>query len=127
MSTDFTQAQHTLIVSDIHLADAEPAHPGNPMWKRFKRRKHFVDASFAAFLEHMQRQVEGRAELILNGDIFDFDSVMALPNKQEAGDWKGGLHVSWLERKRGLAAEEEKSRFKMKVILNDHPTFLDAV
>jgi UDP-2,3-diacylglucosamine pyrophosphatase LpxH len=127
MSTDFTQAQHTLIVSDIHLADAEPAHPRNPMWKRFKRRKHFVDASFAAFLESMQRQVEGRAELIFNGDIFDFDSVMAMPTRQEAAEWKGGLHVSWLERSRGLAAEEEKSRFKMKVILNDHPVFLDAV
>jgi UDP-2,3-diacylglucosamine pyrophosphatase LpxH len=126
MTTDFSHALHTLIVSDIHLADAEQAHPGNPLWKRFKRRKHFVDASFKAFLEYMQGQIEGRAELILNGDIFDFDSVMALPTAEEQAGWPD-QRISWLEKRRGLAAEEQKSRFKMKVILNDHSVFLDAL
>lgn len=126
MTTDFKQAQHTLIVSDIHLADAEPAHPGNPLWKRFKRRKHFVDASFKSFLEYMHEQLEGPAELILNGDIFDFDSVMALPTPEERADWTDE-RISWLERRRGLAADEQKSRFKMKVILNDHSIFLEAL
>lgn len=130
MSADFTQAIHTLVVSDIHLADAEPAHPRNPLWKRFKRRKYFVDSSFKAFIEAMQERAscEGGTELVFNGDIFDFDSVMTLPNPDEMAEWPGWLHkFSWLERKRGLAAEEHKSRFKLKVILNDHALFVDAV
>jgi len=118
--SDFAQAQHTIVVSDIHLADAEPPHPKNPLWKRFKRPKHFIDRPFRAFLEHIATQVSGQAELVLNGDIFDFDSVMALPEDIEA-------NVSWIERKRGLAAEEIKSRFKMKVILDDHPVWIEAV
>jgi UDP-2,3-diacylglucosamine pyrophosphatase LpxH len=122
MRKDFIHAQHTLVVSDIHLADAEPTHPKNPLWKRFKRREHFIDASFKTFLEKMQSEIsEDGIELVLNGDIFDFDSVMVLPTNDPE------MHLSWLERRRGLAAEEPKSRFKMQVILRDHPVFMDAL
>jgi UDP-2,3-diacylglucosamine pyrophosphatase LpxH len=129
MSADFTQAQHTLIVSDIHLADAEPPHPTNPLWKRFKRRKYFVDGAFKEFIETMQGRAasESGIELIFNGDIFDFDSVMAMPTEEEMAEWPERHKISWLERRRGLAAEEHKSRFKLKVILRDHPVFVDAV
>ena len=51
---------------------------------------------------------------------------MKLPNAQEAANWPD-LHLSWLERKRGLASEELKSRYKMKAILDDHPVFIEAV
>ena len=59
-------------------------------------------------------------ELVLNGDIFDFDSVMRLPLHP-------GFHVSWLEKQRGLFPEEEKSRFKMEVILTDHTVWVKAL
>jgi len=79
--------RHTLILSDIHLSDAEPPHPHNPLWKRFKRPAHFVDRTFRRFLDWAWQQVgadpdasEG-PELVLNGDIFDFDSVMKLPEE----------------------------------------------
>ncbi|MGK5083862.1 metallophosphoesterase [Bdellovibrionota bacterium FG-1] len=120
MNTDFTHAKHTLVVSDIHLADAEPPHPRHPLWKRFKRKEHFIDEAFKKFLERMQSQIEGRIELVLNGDIFDFDSIMALPNDPD-------MKISWLERKRGLAAEEAKSRFKMSLIVNDHPVWIEGI
>src|SRR4051812_41579598 len=102
VATDFTRVDHTIIVSDIHLADAEPPHPKSPLWKRFKRPELFVDRTFKAFLENLQSTVPGPIELVMNGDIFDFDSVMGFP-EDFAKD------VSWLERARGLNSEEKKS------------------
>lgn len=57
---------------------------------------------------------------MLNGDIFDFDSIMAIPENPP-------FSVSWLERKRGLKSEESKSLFKMDVILGDHAIFFDSL
>ena len=112
---------HTFILSDIHLADAELGLPGKSLWKRYKRPKFFIDQSFRRLLRHLQEQIGSEpAELVLNGDIFDFDSVMRLPLHTN-------LHLSWLEQKRGMLPEEEKSRFKMEVILGDHPVFVSTL
>src|SRR5690606_13806811 len=59
-------------------------------------------------------------ELVLNGDIFDFDSVMAMPEKPS-------FTVRWLEKRRGLNSEEQKSSFKMNVILEDHRVWVEAI
>jgi UDP-2,3-diacylglucosamine pyrophosphatase LpxH len=120
MKEDFKFASHTLILSDIHLADAEPNHPRKPLWKRFKQSQHFIDQSFKNFLEQMQNRIGSPIELILNGDIFDFDSVMTLPSDLS-------IQLNWLERARGLNSEEEKSRFKMSVILGFHPVWVEAI
>ncbi|MBW1877379.1 MAG: metallophosphoesterase [Deltaproteobacteria bacterium] len=120
MDERFSTAAHTIVVSDLHLADAEELDPNRPLWKRFKQPDLFMDASFQRFLEHVRHQVPGEIELILNGDVFDFDSVMATPHP---ADFK----VGWLERLRGLSAEEGKSRYKMSVILGDHPIFVEAI
>jgi UDP-2,3-diacylglucosamine pyrophosphatase LpxH len=120
MSIDFTRAEHTIILSDIHLADAEPPHPENPLWKRYKRPELFVDRSFKTFLAHLQKSIHGSIELILNGDIFDFDSVLAIPRDPD-------FQVNWLEKMRGLNSEEKKSRFKMSVILQDHAVWVKAL
>ncbi|NDG85072.1 MAG: hypothetical protein EBX52_08555, partial [Proteobacteria bacterium] len=114
-------ALHTIVLSDIHLADAELGVPGKSLWKRYKRPKFFIDQSFRRLLDHIQGEAgDEPVELVLNGDIFDFDSVMRLPLHTS-------LHLSWLEKKRGLHPEEEKSRFKMEVILQDHPVFVMAL
>jgi UDP-2,3-diacylglucosamine pyrophosphatase LpxH len=126
---DFSQARHTLVVSDIHLSDAEPPHPFNPLWKRFKRREYFIDPIFARFLDEMNQSIRasdpscGEIELVLNGDIFDFDSVMKFPSKAEEPD----LNLTWLERMRGMNSEEVKSRWKLRYILDDHPELLAAL
>ncbi len=111
---------HTLVLSDLHLSEAEPSHPGNPLWKRYKRPRHFIDKSFKRFLEHVRESTSDPCELVFNGDVFDFDSTMALPDRP-------GYSVSWLERRRGLTAQEPKSRYKMSVILEDHPVWLEAL
>ena len=114
------QPLHTLVVSDIHLTEAEPAHQRRPLWKRYKRPKLFTDRSFKRFMEHVQANIPGPIELVFNGDIFDFDSVMRYPVKPP-------YPLSWVERRRGMHAEEAKSRFKFTIILEDHPVWVETV
>jgi UDP-2,3-diacylglucosamine pyrophosphatase LpxH len=112
---------HTIVLSDVHLSDAELGQPGRSLWKRYKRPKFFIDQSFRRLLQYLQSEIKNeKIELVLNGDIFDFDSVMRLPLHTR-------FHISWLERKRGLNPEEEKSRFKMEVILGDHSGWVQAL
>jgi UDP-2,3-diacylglucosamine pyrophosphatase LpxH len=114
------QAPHTLIVSDLHITDAQEPIPGKPLWKRYKQRDLFIDGVFDRFLARFEGELPPDSELVLNGDVFDFDSVMALPTGRP-------FPINWLERRRGLNAEEPKSRFKLQRILQDHPGFVGAL
>lgn len=117
----FKHCNHTFVVSDIHLTTAEPVHPKDKLWKRYKQKDFFIDGAFEEFLQHVQKDLPGESiELIMAGDIFDFDGVTQLPLKQK-------FHINWLERKRGLSSEERKSRFKMRLIIEDHPVFFRAL
>lgn len=111
---------NTLILSDLHLTEAEPRDPKKPLWKRFKRADLFIDQEVATLLQRVRAEVEAPAELVLNGDVFDFDAVTALPDKPP-------FEINWLERLRGLSAEQDKSAWKMQRILRDHPTFVEAL
>lgn len=121
MNTQFQRAEHTIVLSDMHITEAEPVHPGNPLWKRYKRPKLFIDRTFSRLMELLRERTKpGSSELILNGDIFDFDSVLSIPPDPP-------FRVSWLERKRGLLSEEQKSVFKMQTILEHHPVWVEAL
>lgn len=118
---DFTQATHTAVISDLHLCEAEPVNLKYPLWKKFKTREFFFDDVFASFLEHLEKKAAGQpVELILNGDIFDFDSVTALP---EAPTFR----IHRLEKLRGLYPRRERSLFKIQTILRDHDAFIKAL
>jgi hypothetical protein len=58
---------------------------------------------------------------------------MKLPSASEIKALEAGsspphpIRIGWLERIRGLSAEEPKSRFKMATILNDHPVWVNAI
>jgi UDP-2,3-diacylglucosamine pyrophosphatase LpxH len=110
---------HTFVVSDMHLTEAHEPDPRRPLWMAYKRREFFIDEDFATFLDHIQQQANGRIELILNGDIFDFDSVTTVPTEWE--------NIDWLEQARGLGSEEWKSQFKMGRIMEDHPRWFEAL
>lgn len=110
----------TIILSDLHLTEAHEPSRRRPLWMAYKRREHFIDEDFARLLEHAVEGADGPVELVLNGDIFDFDCVTQLPATPEG-------RVDWLARLRGLASEEWMSRFKMKVIIRDHPRFFGAL
>jgi len=116
----FHSAEHTIVLSDVHLCEAEIPDPKRPLWKKFKQRELFFDDCFARFLDYILKVTEGPVELVFNGDLFDFDGVCALPEAPE-------FPVSWLERRRGLHPEERKSLWKIRLILAEHPVWFDAL
>lgn len=122
----FSIAKYSAILSDLHITEAEREPRKHHLWKKFKTSEYFFDTQFEEFLKFIQEKVKNgpypdeSIELILNGDIFDFDSVLTSPNKEL-------FRVSTIERLRGLFAQSDKSEFKMKVIINDHPLFFKAL
>ena len=108
-----------LVVSDLHLADVEDNADG---WKAFKGSRHLFDDDFAELVADFAGQGEGGdpLTLVLNGDIFDFDLVAAVPDDPP---WP----VSRSERKVGLDATEEKSAWKLELMIQHHAAFLDAL
>ena len=121
MPEEFSKANYTAIISDLHLCEAEPIHPKYPLWKKFKTREFFFDDEFEDFLKLILTKSNGEAiELVLNGDIFDFDSVTSVP--------KDAVYkISWLEKMRGLKPREERSLYKIGRIIDDHPQFFSAL
>ena len=118
---DFKSAKFTAVVSDLHLCEAESINLRFPLWKKYKTREFFFDDMFAEMLKHIMNMADGgEVELVLNGDIFDFDSVMSVPEEAP-------FRISWLERRRGLQPEMEKSVFKLGRILDDHVEWLSAL
>ena len=64
---------------------------------------------------------EGKqVELVLNGDVFDFDSVCRTPPNPS-------FRVSQLEMTYGLKTEERKSAYKIDVIMEDHKEFAQGL
>ncbi len=121
METEFKTANYTAIVSDLHLCEEEPVHPKFPLWKKYKTKEFFFDDVFSDFLKKIQEMAKGeQIELILNGDIFDFDSVLTLPEDPP-------YRMTGLERKQGLHPQEEKSVFKIKKIISDHVVWITAL
>lgn len=118
---DYSKIAYTAVVSDLHLCDAEIPNAKHPLWKKFKSRDFFFDEDFAEFVHYVHEQAQGKtAEIILNGDIFDFDSVTSIPPSP-------AYKVSWLESRRGLDPEREKSVYKIEAILRDHPVWTEAL
>ena len=116
---------NTAIISDLHLSDAEPSRPKykirNALWKKFKTIDFFIDQALIEFLDEIQKKSNGKMiELILNGDIFDFDSVMAQPENPI-------FKLHWIETQRGLFPKEERSLFKATVIIEEHAQFISAL
>jgi UDP-2,3-diacylglucosamine pyrophosphatase LpxH len=115
---DFSKADFTAVVSDLHLSDEQIENKKFPLWKKYKTRQFFFDREFSEFLVKLEGMSGGGLiELVLNGDIFDFDSVMALPDEPP-------YYVNWLETHRGLHPQEEKSEFKIKFILATHAEWI---
>ena len=118
---DFSKAEYTAVVSDLHLCEAEPIHTKYPLWKKYKTRQFFFDKEFVQFLKTIHEKAHlKKVELVLNGDIFDFDSVIALPKNPP-------YRISWIEKRRGLHPQEEKSVFKIKKILQHHKAWVKSL
>lgn len=109
-------AHHYLVVSDLHLCDVED-HPDG--WKRHKSSDWVFDDELDALVARFEARLApgDRFTYVLNGDIFDFDLVTALPSTPP---WP----VRRLERLYGLDPSEPKSVWKLERILDDHPGFV---
>lgn len=110
----------TLVVSDLHLTEEHEIDPKNPLWKKYKTKDFFFDQKFKDWLEFMVAESEEPIELVLNGDIFDFDSITNMPKSPS-------YRVSVFEKTRTLFSQLEKSLFKMDVIINTHPIWIEAL
>jgi UDP-2,3-diacylglucosamine pyrophosphatase LpxH len=107
-----------LVVSDLHLCDVEDHDDG---WKAYKSSAFVFDEDFRDLLKKAREDAKDKTlTLVLNGDIFDFDLVTAVPEKPP---WR----VSMSERARGLDATEPKSVWKLGRVLDNHPVFMDAL
>jgi len=113
-----------LVLSDLHLCDVEDHDDG---WKAYKSARYRVDDELSALLADTADRFEAENHepgtgltLILNGDIVDFDLVVAVPDDAP-------FRVSSHERKRGLIPTAEKSAWKLEWVLKDHPVFIEAL
>lgn len=108
-----------LVLSDLHLCDVEEHEDG---WKAYKRAAYLFDDELAALFE--RHLVDPRPDvepiLVLNGDVFDFDLVDAVP---DPAPWP----VSRSERQRGLEPTPEKAVWKLERMLAHHPGFVRAL
>lgn len=108
-----------LVLSDLHLSDFEEHADG---WRYYKSRAYDFDDVLARLITRFTDEAgaEERCVLVLGGDVFDFDLVIATPTDAP-------FRVSRAERQRGLRPTAEKSAWKLQRILSDHPRFLDAL
>ena len=109
----------TFIISDLHLSDSETNH-SNPLWKKYKSKEYFFDQSFSDWIDEILKIESDEKELILNGDIFDFDSALRIPKNKK-------FSLKKYEYSLGLNPMEAKSVFKIETILNEHYLWLQAL
>ena len=107
-----------LVVSDLHLTDVEDHADG---WKAYKSSRYLFDDELAALVQTFQDRDQGDTlTLLLNGDIFDFDLVTAVP---EQPPWP----TTRFERRRGMRATAPKSAWKLERMLSHHPRFVQVL
>ncbi|MCH2533104.1 MAG: metallophosphoesterase [Bdellovibrionales bacterium] len=120
-TVDFTYSNYTAIISDLHLCEAEPVNEQYPLWKKYKTAEFFFDEELCQFLDKIQNMSGGDSvELVLNGDVFDFDSVSSIPEHPP-------YRVTKIEKLSGLHPQENKSVYKIKKILKDHQGWVNKL
>jgi len=112
-------ANHYVIVSDLHLCDVEDHADG---WKRHKSSAWLFDSGLDTVVKDALAKLEPGDTFtwVLNGDIFDFDLVTAVP---EPSPWP----LRRLEHDYGLDPTGPRSAWKLERILGDHPLFVETI
>ncbi len=67
--------KHTVVVSDVHLSQAHPEDPSDPLAFRYRTRAFHPDEAFAALVDRLLAiHGDDDIELVFNGDVIDFDA-----------------------------------------------------
>jgi UDP-2,3-diacylglucosamine pyrophosphatase LpxH len=125
MHTPSAPKQHDLIVlSDLHLGEGL-----NEEERRYSPTEDFFnDKQFANLLATLMENYKhdpSHLRLVLNGDSFDFLTILKVPDEEEAS--KRGFRVRPVERNYGLNPTAKKSVYKLEVIAKGHPIFFHAL
>jgi UDP-2,3-diacylglucosamine pyrophosphatase LpxH len=63
------------VISDVHLSQAHPEDPADPLWMRYRLRDYHPDEEYASLVDHLlATRGDDAIELVYNGDVFDFDA-----------------------------------------------------
>ncbi len=104
--------RHTVVLSDVHLSQAHPDDPSDPLWMRYRRAAHHPDDDFASLVEALLESRGGDSiEVAWNGDVFDFDAP-----------WVKDGQSSFDE----FPLDEPACTAHLRRILADHPVWVRA-
>lgn len=107
------------IVSDLHLSEGR-----DPRTKKFNRNEDFFfDDKFDRFLSYLENEAKRRGrkwKLIIAGDMVDFLQVTRRPENSE-------FELRESEKEYGLGTSPEKTIWKMKVMMDGHWIFFEAL
>ena len=99
--------KHHLVLSDVHLSQAHPFDPADPLWMRYRRREHHPDAEFAALVDHLlAHHADDRIEIVFNGDLLDFDAPL-VKDGTSSFDELPPTDAGCSEQVRGILADHE--------------------
>jgi UDP-2,3-diacylglucosamine pyrophosphatase LpxH len=125
-----------LFLSDLHLSEGMDPRTG----KLSRNEDFFYDAAFAGLLVHHvnafhvneRAATQGRPwKLVINGDIFDFLQVMALPQEGDELEQVTGHRfrhqLTENEQLFGLGTSSRACVWKMAYIRDGHPLFFEAL
>jgi len=124
VNTTDNEREDLYIVSDLHLGEGRSSES-----RRYSRlESFFYDREYANFVDRVLVETMARrrqARLILNGDVFDFLSMVRLPPQNIIRE--KGMQISGEEHKYGLGTSPEKSAWKLERIMRGHPLFFRAM
>ncbi len=102
---------HTVVISDVHLCQVVPS---DGLWMRYRNARFSPDAEIAAMLDGVRAGMgEGDdLEIVLNGDVFDFDAPPVIDGE-----------VTFLDQGRG----EDAAVQTIERILDDHAELAAAL
>ncbi|MGZ3452975.1 MAG: metallophosphoesterase [Polyangiales bacterium] len=103
--------RHTFVLSDIHLAEAEP---NDGAWMRWRQARWFPDDDLRRFVDVLLSSVERDdvVDVVFGGDTFEFEGPRVVDGETRFDD---------------PPRTEEDSRATAERILRDHPVFVGAL
>lgn len=109
------------MLSDVHLSQAHPIDPNDPLWMRYRARDRHPDPDFAALVDELLERCAGdRLELCFNGDVLDFDAPWVKNGDSSFDELPRDEAACAAQASRILADHEPWFRAVARVLLAGH-------